>query len=126
MLSDYDDALDAVVTVFYAAAADRPARANPRRAEPPGGRARDAGAVAPPQVPPGITEREREVLALVGTGLSNPEIAARLHLGVTTVKTHVANLMAKTRSANRVQLAVYAAGSSARPSPHDGGDGVQS
>ncbi|WP_155370111.1 response regulator [Catellatospora vulcania] len=66
---------------------------------------------APVAVPalPGVTEREREVLALVGQGLSNPEIAARLHLGVTTVKTHVANLMAKTGSANRVQLAVHAA-----------------
>lgn len=58
----------------------------------------------------GVTEREREVLGLVGAGLSNPEIAARLHLGVTTVKTHVASLMAKTGCANRVQLAVYAAG----------------
>ncbi|MEV6970898.1 response regulator transcription factor [Hamadaea sp. NPDC051192] len=56
-----------------------------------------------------LTDREREVLALVGTGLSNPEIAERLHLGVTTVKTHVANLMTKTRSGNRVQLAVMAA-----------------
>ncbi|NUR70598.1 MAG: response regulator transcription factor [Hamadaea sp.] len=56
-----------------------------------------------------ITDREREVLALVGVGLSNPEIAERLHLGVTTVKTHVANLMTKTRSGNRVQLAVVAA-----------------
>jgi DNA-binding NarL/FixJ family response regulator len=63
----------------------------------------------PPHVPAGVTERERDVLALVGQGLSNPEIAARLHLGVTTVKTHVASLMAKTGSANRVQLAIYAA-----------------
>ncbi|NUO55348.1 MAG: response regulator transcription factor [Hamadaea sp.] len=55
-----------------------------------------------------VTDREREVLGLVGAGLSNPEIAERLHLGVTTVKTHVANLMTKTRSANRVQLAVMA------------------
>ena len=54
------------------------------------------------------------MLALVGAGLSNPDIAARLHLGVTTVKTRVASLMAKTGSANRVQLAVYAAG---RPPP---------
>jgi DNA-binding NarL/FixJ family response regulator len=61
-----------------------------------------------PEVP-GLTEREREVLALIGIGLSNPEIAARLHLGVTTVKTHVANLMTKTGSGNRVQLAIYAA-----------------
>lgn len=59
--------------------------------------------------PAGLTDRERDVLALVGTGLSNPEIAARLHLGVTTVKTHVANLMAKTGCANRVQLAIHAA-----------------
>ncbi|SCG66174.1 two component transcriptional regulator, LuxR family [Micromonospora echinaurantiaca] len=64
---------------------------------------------APVAAPAGVTERERDVLALVGQGLSNPEIAARLHLGVTTVKTHVANLMTKTGSANRVQLAVYAA-----------------
>ena len=41
-------------------------------------------------------------------GLSNQEIAERLHLGVTTVKTHVANLMDKTSSANRVRLAVFA------------------
>ena len=57
----------------------------------------------------GVTDRERDVLALVAEGLSNPEIATRLHLGVTTVKTHVANLMTKTGSANRVQLALYAA-----------------
>jgi DNA-binding NarL/FixJ family response regulator len=60
-----------------------------------------------PAPPPGLTDRERQVLALVGEGLSNPEIADRLHLGVTTVKTHIANLMAKTGSANRVQLALY-------------------
>ncbi|WP_433615911.1 response regulator [Dactylosporangium sp. CA-139114] len=65
---------------------------------------------APAAPPPNLTAREVEVLALVGAGLSNPEVAARLGLGVTTVKTHVANLMTKTGSANRVQLAVYAAG----------------
>ncbi|MEU0539295.1 response regulator transcription factor [Nocardia sp. NPDC005978] len=54
------------------------------------------------------TPREREVLTLVGEGLSNQEIADRLHLGVTTVKTHVANLMDKTGCDNRVRLAVYA------------------
>lgn len=57
---------------------------------------------------PPLTPREREVLALVAEGLSNQEIAERLHLGVTTVKTHVANLMDKTSSANRVRLAVFA------------------
>ena len=55
-----------------------------------------------------LTPREREVLALIGAGLSNTEIGDRLHLGVTTVKTHVSSLMAKTRSPNRVRLAVLA------------------
>lgn len=54
-----------------------------------------------------LTPRELEVLPLVVDGLSNQEIADRLHLGVTTVKTHVANLMDKTGAQNRVQLAVY-------------------
>ncbi|MFI5911704.1 response regulator [Dactylosporangium sp. NPDC051541] len=54
------------------------------------------------------TERERDVLALLGAGLSNAEIGERLRLAVTTVKTHVGNLMTKTGSTNRVQLAVLA------------------
>ncbi|MFF3015581.1 response regulator [Streptomyces sp. NPDC057939] len=57
---------------------------------------------------PAITPREREVLGLLGVGLSNKEIADRLHLGVTTVKTHVASLMAKTGRDNRIRLAVLA------------------
>lgn len=67
-----------------------------------------AAASAEAQVEPvALTPRELEVLPLVVDGLSNQEIAEQLHLGVTTVKTHVANLMTKTGSANRVQLAVY-------------------
>ncbi|MFD0413447.1 response regulator [Streptomyces sp. NPDC127108] len=58
--------------------------------------------------PAGLTPREREVLSLLGQGLSNKEIGDRLHLGVTTVKTHVANLMAKTGCDNRIRLAVLA------------------
>ncbi|MCV7225292.1 response regulator [Mycolicibacterium komossense] len=57
--------------------------------------------------PAPLTTRELEVLPLVVEGLSNQEIADQLHLGVTTVKTHIANLMDKTGSENRVQLAVY-------------------
>ncbi|PXY29342.1 DNA-binding response regulator [Prauserella sp. PE36] len=56
-----------------------------------------------------LTDRERDVLALIGDGLSNGEIAQRLHIGVTTVKTHVASLMTKTGIPNRVRLAVLAA-----------------
>ncbi|MGW0252330.1 response regulator [Nocardia goodfellowii] len=67
-----------------------------------------AGTPEPAPETVAITPREREVLALVGTGASNQEIADRLHLGVTTVKTHVANLMDKTGCDNRVRLAVYA------------------
>ncbi|WP_433366872.1 response regulator [Actinoplanes sp. CA-142083] len=56
----------------------------------------------------GLTTREQEVLELVGEGLSNAEIAERLHIGVTTVKTHITALMTKTNSPNRVRLALYA------------------
>ncbi|MFD1930246.1 MULTISPECIES: response regulator [Nonomuraea] len=58
--------------------------------------------------PAGLTERELEVLALVGTGLSNAEIADRLHVGVTTVKTHVGSAMEKLGLRNRIQAAVVA------------------
>ncbi|MFG1695087.1 response regulator [Nonomuraea sp. NPDC049309] len=63
---------------------------------------------AAPTVPPGLTERELEVLALVGTGLSNAEIAEELHVGVTTVKTHIAAAMEKLGLRNRIQAAVVA------------------
>jgi DNA-binding NarL/FixJ family response regulator len=56
----------------------------------------------------GLTGREQDVLTLVGEGLSNTEIAERLHIGVTTVKTHITSLMAKTDSPNRVRLALLA------------------
>ncbi|WP_067502268.1 response regulator transcription factor [Actinoplanes sp. TFC3] len=63
-----------------------------------------------PRVVTGLTARERDVLQLVGEGLSNTEIADRLHIGVTTVKSHVTSLMAKTGSPNRVRLALFAHG----------------
>ncbi|GLY90796.1 response regulator [Actinoallomurus iriomotensis] len=56
-----------------------------------------------------ITARERTILELVAAGLSNAEIGERLHLGITTVKTHIANLMTRTGCQNRVRLAVLAA-----------------
>ncbi|MFD4293100.1 response regulator [Rhodococcus sp. NPDC058505] len=69
--------------------------------------ARLAGSGGPDRGPE-LTDREREVLTLVGEGLGNQEIADRLHLGVSTVKTHVSNLMDKTGCDNRVRLAVFA------------------
>ena len=55
-----------------------------------------------------LTDREREVVALVAQGLSNDEIAGRLVLSPLTVKTHVNRAMAKVRARDRAQLVVLA------------------
>jgi DNA-binding NarL/FixJ family response regulator len=55
-----------------------------------------------------LTAREREVLALVGTGLTNEEIGARLFLSPLTAKTHVSRIMSKLAARDRVQLVVIA------------------
>jgi DNA-binding NarL/FixJ family response regulator len=55
-----------------------------------------------------ITDREREVLALVAQGLSNDEIAVRLYLSPLTTKTHVSHIMTKLCARDRAQLVVIA------------------
>ncbi|MFH8391031.1 MULTISPECIES: response regulator transcription factor [unclassified Streptomyces] len=56
----------------------------------------------------GITEREREVLTLVGSGLSNTEIAERLFISVATAKTYLTRLLSKLDARDRVQLVIIA------------------
>lgn len=65
------------------------------------------------ELPPGstlevLTDREREVLRLVGLGLSNDEIAKALFLSPLTAKTHVSRIMAKLHARDRVHLVVVA------------------
>jgi DNA-binding NarL/FixJ family response regulator len=79
------------------AAADAAARPDPGPADP--------GRTAPPD---GLTQREAEILALIGTGLTNPEIAGRLYLSNHTVKTHINRIFAKTESRDRAAAIGYA------------------
>lgn len=70
-----------------------------------------AGAIAAPlddAVIAGLTEREREVLGLVGRGLTNEEIGAALFLSPLTAKTHVSRIMSKLAARDRVRLVVIA------------------
>ncbi|GAA0485264.1 DNA-binding response regulator [Paractinoplanes deccanensis] len=68
----------------------------------------EPGRLVPPARLAGLTGREREVLALVGSGLSNDEIADHLVVSPHTVKTHVNRTMAKLGAHDRAQLVVVA------------------
>jgi DNA-binding NarL/FixJ family response regulator len=65
--------------------------------------------VRAPENPEVLTERETEVLRLLGSGQSNKEIAQTLVIGEKTVKTHVSNVLAKLNVRSRTQAAIYAA-----------------
>jgi DNA-binding NarL/FixJ family response regulator len=63
---------------------------------------------APVQPVEPLTEREEEVLVTVAQGRTNAEIAKELHISLSTVKTHLASLMAKLNARNRVELVMWA------------------
>lgn len=65
-------------------------------------------AAPPPRAVKGITAREREVLTLVGRGLSNAEIASHLHISMATAKAHVSRLLTKLDARDRVHLVIMA------------------
>jgi DNA-binding NarL/FixJ family response regulator len=78
------------------------------RAAGPGDRARVPGDRAAPPGLASLTEREREVVALVASGLSNDEIARQLVVSPLTAKTHVSRAMTKLNARDRAQLVVLA------------------
>ena len=68
-----------------------------------------SGAAGPPAQPVDpLTEREEQILAAVARGRTNAEIAEELYITLSTVKTHVASLMAKLGVRNRVEIALWA------------------
>ncbi|MEU5079854.1 MULTISPECIES: response regulator [Streptomyces] len=75
------------------------------------GREEEAG----PDALPGLTEREREILDLIGEGLTNRQIGRRLFLAEKTVKNHISRLLAKLGVERRVQAAVIATQVRSRP-----------
>lgn len=65
-------------------------------------------AASPVQPVTALTEREEQILAVVARGHTNHEIAAELHISLSTVKTHIASLMAKLGARNRVEIVIWA------------------
>lgn len=71
--------------------------------------AREVGTLAPSRIAEDVrmTRREREVIDLIGEGLSNKELATRLNIATHTVKSHVRNVMEKLTLHTRLQIAAY-------------------
>lgn len=105
--------LDPAVTATVLAEVARPGehqRPDPAATTAPGGSSAAPSPAA--SADPGfasLTPREREVLGLLGRGLTNAAIARELFVAEKTVKTHVSSILAKLRLADRTQAALYAA-----------------
>jgi DNA-binding NarL/FixJ family response regulator len=65
-------------------------------------------ASSPVQPVAALTDREEQILAAVARGRTNSEIASELHISLSTVKTHIASLLAKLGARNRVEIAIWA------------------
>jgi predicted ATPase/DNA-binding CsgD family transcriptional regulator len=109
-------ALDLDTAVGYAmderGSASRPwlksAAVTPAESDRPGDRDRDSGAEAAAPAPAApLTRREREIAILVGSGLSNREIASRLFISKRTVDAHVEHIFAKLEISSRVKLTLW-------------------
>jgi DNA-binding NarL/FixJ family response regulator len=105
-----DDIHAAIMSVAAGEAALDPAVQHHVVAALSGGQhAHEAGAdVRSSELPDDLTPREAEVLALIAEGLSNAEIAERLVVSTTTVKSHINHLFAKARLRDRAQAVNYA------------------
>ena len=77
-------------------------------ARPAGAGGNGSPSTLPAQPVEALTEREEEVLITVARGRTNAEIATELHISLSTVKSHLASLMAKLGARNRVEIAMWA------------------
>ena len=84
------------------AASAQPASAQPASAQPASAQPAEAGPVGP------LSEREREILALLADGASDAQIAERLFLSVNTVRSHLERIRDKTGARRRPELVRYA------------------
>jgi two-component system NarL family response regulator len=73
------------------------------------------GGIAPVLEGVRLTERERQVIDLISEGLSNKEIAARLHVAIHTVKSHVHNVLEKLALHTRLEVAAFTRSGAGQP-----------